>query len=153
MIKIFSTYIVCSIISFSIANSYAKSKSLSIVDNKDVSICLERYGDNGSECLSTLNDITEKKINAAYQEKLNEISYYDYHQWWMGGSKQREEMKDAFVRSQKLWLAYRQDYCKSASTGAEGIKDYGAISLSCLINMGIRRIEEIKMVHPDLSDG
>lgn len=71
----------------------------------------------------------------------------------MGEKKQREEMKDAFIRSQELWLKYRKDYCKAASTGAEGIDGYGTTALSCQINMGIRRIEEIRMVHPDLSDG
>ncbi|WP_241586862.1 lysozyme inhibitor LprI family protein [Rosenbergiella epipactidis] len=153
MIKLLSAYIVYSIISFFTTNSYATSNSPSIVDNKEVSICVEKYGDNCSECLGTLSDITETKLNTAYREKLYEISHYDYRQWWMGGSKQREAMKDAFVRSQKLWLEYRQDYCKSASTGAEGTKDYGTISLACLINMGIRRIDEIRMIHPDLSDG
>ncbi|WP_241608729.1 lysozyme inhibitor LprI family protein [Rosenbergiella epipactidis] len=153
MIKILSAYIVYSIISFFTTNSYATPNSPSIVDNKEVSICIEKYGDNNSECLGALSELTEKNLNTLYQEKLNEISHYDYRQWWMGEKKQREEMRVAFIHSQKLWLAYRQDYCKAASTGAEGIEGYGAILLSCLVNMGIRRIDEIRMIHPDLSDG
>ncbi|SER25682.1 Protein of unknown function [Rosenbergiella nectarea] len=153
MMRFFFYYIFCTVFSAFTINSYAKSNSGSIVDNKNISACIEKYGDNNSECLGSLSELTEKKLNTIYQEKLNEISHYDYSQWWMGEKKQREEMRDAFIRSQNLWSAYRQDYCKSASTGAEGIEGYGAILLSCLINMGIRRIDEIRMVHPDLSDG
>jgi uncharacterized protein YecT (DUF1311 family) len=71
----------------------------------------------------------------------------------MGEKEQREEMKKSFIRSQDLWLKYRQAYCKAAGAGAEGVDGYGTIALSCQINMGIRRIEEIRMVHPDLSEG
>lgn len=153
MSSFFPIYLFCSLCSVFTVNAYAKSPFPSIVDNKDVTLCIRKYGDNNSECLASLSDISERKLTTVYQEKLNEISHYDYNQWWMGESKQREGMKDAFVRSQKLWLEYRQDYCKSASAGAEGIKDYGAIALSCLINMGKRRIDEIRMLHPNLSDG
>lgn len=62
-------------------------------------------------------------------------------------------MQSAFNRSQEAWLKYRQDYCKAASAGADGTDSYGAIVLSCEINMAIIRIEEIRMIHPDLSDG
>lgn len=153
MIRIPPAYMFCAIISAFAINSYAEPNSGTIVENKEISACTEKHGDNDSECLGSLSKQTEKKLNTVYQDKLNEISNYDYSQWWMGEKKQREEMKDSFIRSQELWLKYRQDYCKAASAGAEGIDGYGAIALSCQINMGIRRIEEIRMVHPDLSDG
>ena len=70
-----------------------------------------------------------------------------------GAKKQRQEMKRSFIRSQSLWEKYRQEYCKSASAVAEGVDGYSFIVLNCQANMAIRRIEEIKMVHPDLSDG
>lgn len=153
MIRFFAVYILGAILSAFAVNSYAESNLGSIVKNKEVSACAEKNGDNDSECFAAVSKLTEKKLNTVYQDKLKEISNYDYSQWWMGEKKQREEMKEAFIRSQELWLKYRQDYCKAASAGAEGIDGYGAIALSCQINMGIRRIEEIRMVHPDLSDG
>ncbi|MBT0723050.1 DUF1311 domain-containing protein [Rosenbergiella sp. S61] len=142
----------CAIFSVFTINSYAVSNSGTIVENNEVFACTEEHSDNNSECLGSLSEKAEKILNTVYQDKLHEISNYDYNQWWMGEKKQREEMKDAFIRSQELWLKYRQDYCKAASTGAERIDGYGTTALSCQINMGIRRIEEIRMVHPDLSD-
>ena len=134
-------------------NSYAESNAQRIVENKDITNCTEKHADNISECLTTVSESAEKQLNTAYQEKLKEISSYDYSQWWMGDKKQREDMKNAFIRSQEIWLKYRQDYCKAASAGAESIDGYSSVMLSCHINLGWRRIEEIKMVHPDLSDG
>ncbi|WP_345830264.1 lysozyme inhibitor LprI family protein [Erwinia sp. HDF1-3R] len=153
MIKYSFLYIIGAVLSVYAMNTYANFDSASIVENKDIEACSEKSGDNNSECLSSVSKLTEKKVNTAYQDKLKEISNYDYRQWWMGDKAQREEMKKAFISSQDLWLKYRQDYCKAASAGAEGSDGYGAIALSCQINMGIRRIEEIRMVHPDLSEG
>lgn len=132
---------------------YAGLNTSSIVKNKDVDACSEKNSNIDSECLSSISKKTEKELNDEYQNKLKEISNYDYSQWWMGEKEQREEMKRSFIRSQELWLKYRQNYCKTASAGAEGIDGYGSIVLSCQINMGIRRIEEIRVIHPDLSDG
>lgn len=152
MIRCFFPYVIGAVMSASAMNSYAVPNS-SIVKNRDINACIEKNGDNNSECLSSVNKRTEHELNAIYQDKLKEISNYDFSQWWMGEKAQREEMKKSFIRSQELWLKYRQDYCKAASAGAEGIDGYGAIATSCQINMGIRRIEEIRMVHPDLSEG
>lgn len=153
MIRYFSLFIVGTVLSVLAINSHAKLNSISIIKNKDIDACTEKNGHINNECLSSVSERTEKELNAEYQEKLKEISNYDYSQWWMGEKSQREEMKKSFIRSQELWLKYRQEYCKTASTGTEGIDGYGSIVLSCQINMGIRRIEEIRMVHPDLSDG
>ena len=151
MTRCFWFYIFGIVLSVSAMNSYAELNSGSIVNNQDVNACIERNSD--SECLSSVSKLMEERLNSVYQNKLKEISTYDYSQWWMGEKEQREEMRKSFIRSQELWLKYRQNYCKSASTGAESIDGYGAIVLSCQINMGIRRIEEIRMIHPDLSDG
>ncbi|AIR01387.1 lysozyme inhibitor LprI family protein [Pluralibacter gergoviae] len=136
-----------------VINAYADSISNSIVRNKDIELCVKKNGSIDSECLSSVSKKTENELNQEYQNKLKEISSYDYSQWWMGQKKQREEMKESFIRSQTLWDKYREEYCKSASTGGEGVDGYSLIVLSCQTNMAIRRIEEIKMVHPDLSDG
>ncbi|EXU75645.1 lysozyme inhibitor LprI family protein [Erwinia mallotivora] len=153
MVRYFLNCIFGAALSTFAINVYAELNSGSIVENKEVAACIAKGGDNDSECLSSVSKMTEAKLNTAYQDKLKEISNYDYSQWWMGEKRQREEMKDAFIRSQELWLKYRQDYCKAASAGAEGIDGYSAIALSCQINMAIRRRDEIRMVHPDLSEG
>ena len=153
MSRFFSVYTFFSVLLFFSFNSYAKTSPKSIVENKDVSACAEKQAGNDSECLSSVSKRTEKKLNAVYQEKFKEIENYDFSQWWMGEKKQRDDMQKAFNRSQEAWLKYRQDYCKAASAGAEGTDSYSAIVLSCEINMATRRIEEIRMIHPDLSDG
>jgi len=153
MIKYYSPSVLCAVLSIVSVSSQADSGSVSVVENNYVTSCIAKHGDNNSECLSSLSILTEKKLNTVYQDKLKEISNYDYKQWWMGEKRQRDDMKEAFIRSQELWLKYRQAYCKAASAGAEGIDGYGAITLSCQINMGIRRIDEIRLIHPDLSDG
>lgn len=153
MTRYFSFYILGAMLSFFSVNSFADSDLDSIVKNKDIDACSAKNGDDNSECLRSVSQLTEKKLNTVYENKLKEISGYDYSQWWMGEKEQREEMTKAFIRSQELWLKYRQDYCKAASTGAEGVDAYSTIVLGCQINMGIRRIDEIRMVHPDLSDG
>lgn len=132
---------------------HAELKLISIVKNKDVESCILKNGTIDSECLSAVSKRIENELNQQYQNKLKEISNYDYSQWWMGQKKQCQEMKRSFIRSQSLWEKYRQEYCKSASAGAEGVDGYSLIVLNCQANMAIRRIEEIKLVHPDLSDG
>lgn len=131
----------------------AESNPLSIVESEDVNMCTEKSSTLDNECLSSVNERIEKELNAEYQEKLTAISTYDYSQWWMGNIAQREGMKASFIRSQALWLKYRQEYCKAASAGAEGVDGYGALALSCSVNMAKRRIEEIRLVHPNLSNG
>ena len=153
MIRFFSLCIFGAVLSVSSINSYAELNTSTIIKNNNVDACAEISGGINSECLSSISKRTEKELNDEYQNKLKEISNFDYSHWWMGGKEQRDEMKKSFIRSQELWLKYRQEYCKAASAGAEGIDGYGSIALSCQINMGIRRIEEIRMVHPDLSDG
>ena len=130
----------------------ADLKLISIVKNEGVELCAEKSAVIDSDCLSAVSEKTEKDLSLAYQNKLNEISTYDYSQWWMGKKEQREEMKKSFIRSQAIWEKYRQEYCKSASAGGESVGGYGLVILSCQVNMAIRRIEEIRMVHPDLSD-
>lgn len=153
MSKFFSQVVFFLVLSTISINSYAESTSRSIVRNKDVESCANKSGIIDSECLSSVSKKTESELNHEYDNKLKEISSYDYSQWWVGQKKQREEMRMSFIRSQTLWNKYRQEYCKSASAGGEGVDGYSLIVLSCQTNMAIRRIEEIRMVHPDLSDG
>jgi uncharacterized protein YecT (DUF1311 family) len=80
MIRRYSLYIIGTILSVSAINSYAESHRASIVRNKDIDACIEKNGDNNSECLSSVNKRTEKELNIVYQDKLKEISNYDYSQ-------------------------------------------------------------------------
>ncbi len=154
MIKYYLPYVIGAILSTLSINALAESTSASIVKNSEVNACIDnKSGDIDNECLNVVNKRSEKELNDAYEDKLKEISTFDYTRWWMGEKDRREEMKQSFVHSQELWLKYRSEYCKTASTGSEGIDGYGAIALSCQINLGKRRIEEIKMIHPDLSEG
>lgn len=152
MSKLFAQIVFFLVLPTLAINAYAESTLNSIVRNKDVELCVKKNGIIDSECLSAVSKKTENKLNEEYQNKLKEISNYDYSQWWMGQKKQREEMKESFVRSQTLWDKYRQEYCKAASTGGEGVDGYSLIVLSCQTNMAIRRIDEIRMIHPDLSE-
>ncbi|WP_238084742.1 lysozyme inhibitor LprI family protein [Pseudescherichia vulneris] len=153
MIKYCLAYIIGTILSTFTINALAESNLSSIVKNSDVNACMDKSGNIDNECLNLVNKRSEKELNDAYEDKLKEISTFDYTRWWMGEKDRREGMKQAFIHSQELWLKYRSEYCKSASTGSEGVDGYGAIALSCHINLGKRRIEEIKMIHPDLSEG
>ncbi|MDY1038267.1 lysozyme inhibitor LprI family protein [Lelliottia sp. CFBP8978] len=153
MMRCFSLCIFGVVLSVLAINSHAELYSATIIKNNDVDACTDKNGDINSECLGSLSKRTEKELNDEYQNKLKEISNNDDNQWWMGDKERREEMKKSFILSQSLWLKYRQAYCQAASAGAEGVDGYGSIALSCQVNMAIRRIEEIRMVHPDLSEG
>lgn len=133
--------------------AFAAENITSIVKSPEVDACIQKYGDNNSECLGSENEKSEKKLNDAYNGKLKEISNFNYSKWQMGKIDQRNDMKKSFISSQQMWLKYRDAYCHTASTGAEGIDGYGNIALSCRINMNNRRIEEIQLIHPDLSGG
>ena len=67
-----------------VINAYADSISNSIVRNKDIELCVKKNGSIDSECLSSVSKKTENELNQEYQNKLKEISSYDYSQWWMG---------------------------------------------------------------------
>jgi len=153
VIKYYLPYVIGAILSTLSINALAESTSASIVKSSEINACIDKSGDIDNECLNVVNKRSEKELNDAYEDKLKEISTFDYTRWWMGEKDRREEMKQSFVHSQQLWLKYRSEYCKTASTGSEGIDGYGAVVLSCQIKLAKRRIEEIKMIHPDLSDG
>lgn len=53
-------YIVGAVLSVSAMNSYADLNSASIVENKDAEACMEKNGDNNSECLASVSKLTEK---------------------------------------------------------------------------------------------
>lgn len=152
MIKYCLAYIIGTILSTFTINALAESNHSSIVKNSDVDACVDNSRNIDSECLNSVSKRSEKELNDVYKDKLKEISTFDFSRWWMGEIDRREEMKQSFVHSQELWLKYRSEYCKTASTRSEGVDGYGAAVLSCQINLAKRRIEEIKMIHPDLSD-
>ncbi|WP_313448409.1 lysozyme inhibitor LprI family protein [Pseudescherichia sp.] len=153
MIKYCLAYIIGTILSTFTINALAESNHSSIVKNSDVDACVDKSSNIDSECLNSVSERSEKELNDVYKDKLKEISTFDFSRWWMGEKDRREGMKQAFIHSQELWLKYRTEYCKTASTGSEGVDGYGAAVLSCQINLAKRRIEEIKMIHPELSDG
>lgn len=153
MIKCYLPHVISALLSTLTINAFAESTSSSMVKSSEVNACMDKSGNIDNECLNLVNKRSEKELNDAYEDKLKEISTFDYTRWWMGEKDQREGMKQAFIHSQEVWLKYRSEYCKTASTGSEGVDGYGAIALSCHINLGKRRIEEIKMIHPDLSEG
>lgn len=96
MIRFFAVYILGAILSAFAVNSYAESNLGSIVKNKEVSACAEKNGDNDSECFAAVSKLTEKKLNTVYQDKLKEISNYDYSQWWMGEKKTKGRDERSF---------------------------------------------------------
>lgn len=122
------------------------AQTLDITTNKEVKTCLEKYGENSSECLEDLNDKTEDELNQVYNKKLKAMEAFDYTQWWMGDKNRKSTMIEVFKKNQAEWLTYRNDYCNVATTGSQGTHFLGASSVGCNINMNKRRISEIKMI-------
>ncbi len=117
-----------------------------ITSNKDVDACIQKNGENNSECLEDINDKSNKALITAYTEKLKQIENFDYTQWWMGDENRRKGMIEAFSKSQSEWLTYRNNYCNAAATGSQGPHLLGAATTGCNINMNNRRITEILMI-------
>jgi len=117
-----------------------------ITSNKDVDACIQKNGENNSECLEDINDKSNKALITAYTEKLKQIENFDYTQWWMGDENRRKGMIEAFSKSQSEWLTYCNNYCNAAATGSQGTHLLGAATTGCNINMNNRRITEILMI-------
>lgn len=128
------------------SNASLAASANDITSNKDVEACLQKYGENNSECLEDLSDKADDALNKAYAEKLKEMEGFDYTQWWMGDEDRKKRMIDAFKKSQSEWLKYRDDYCNAATTGAQGTHFLGAAFAGCNINMNSRRTSEIRMI-------
>ncbi|EOL8969709.1 lysozyme inhibitor LprI family protein [Cronobacter dublinensis] len=121
-------------------------------DEKDITAdnavdqCLDKYYEFSSECLEDLNDKTEAELKKVYETKLKSLERVDYTKWWMGDEDRKKRMIEAFRKSQRDWLTYRDGYCDVATTAAQGTHFLGAASVGCNINMNKRRIKEIQLI-------
>jgi len=82
--KYYLPYVIGAILSALTINASAESTSSSIIKNSDVDACIDKSGDIDNECLNVVNKRSEKELNNAYEDKLKEISTFDYTRWWMG---------------------------------------------------------------------
>ncbi|WP_105645362.1 lysozyme inhibitor LprI family protein [Cronobacter malonaticus] len=127
------------------------SHTLMAADQKDITAdnavdqCLDRYYEFSSECLEDLNDKTEAELKKAYETKLKALERVDYTKWWMGDEDRKKRMIEAFRKSQRGWLTYRDSYCEVATIGEQETHFIGAAWTGCTINMNKRRIKEIQL--------
>ncbi|WP_336282089.1 lysozyme inhibitor LprI family protein [Cronobacter dublinensis] len=127
------------------------SHTLMAVDQKDITAdnavgqCLDKYYEFSSECLEDLNDKTEAELKKAYETKLKALERVDYTKWWMGDEDRKKRMIEAFRKSQRDWLTYRDSYCEVATIGEQETHFIGAAWTGCTINMNKRRIKEIQL--------
>ncbi|EOC1534171.1 DUF1311 domain-containing protein [Cronobacter turicensis] len=127
------------------------SHTLIAADQKDITAdnavdqCLDKYYEFSSECLEDLNDKTEAELKKAYETKLKALERVDYTKWWMGDEDRKKRMIEAFRKSQRGWLTYRDSYCEVATIGEQETHFIGAAWTGCTINMNKRRIKEIQL--------
>ena len=127
------------------------SHTLMATDQKDITAdnavgqCLDKYYEFSSECLEDLNDKTEAELKKAYETKLKSLERVDYTKWWMGDEDRKKRMIEAFRKSQRDWLTYRDSYCEVATIGEQETHFIGAAWTGCTINMNKRRIKEIQL--------
>ncbi|WP_105638952.1 lysozyme inhibitor LprI family protein [Cronobacter dublinensis] len=127
------------------------SHTLMATDQKDITAdnavgqCLDKYYEFSSECLEDLNDKTEAELKKAYETKLKALERVDYTKWWMGDEDRKKRMIEAFRKSQRDWLTYRDSYCEVATIGEQETHFIGAAWTGCTINMNKRRIKEIQL--------
>ncbi|EOC1426318.1 DUF1311 domain-containing protein [Cronobacter dublinensis] len=120
-------------------------------DEKDITAddavdqCLDKYYEFSSECLEDLNEKTEAELKKAYETKLKSLERVDYTKWWMGDEDRKKRMIEAFRKSQRDWLTYRDSYCEVATIGEQETHFIGAAWTGCTINMNKRRIKEIQL--------
>ncbi|ELQ6015987.1 DUF1311 domain-containing protein [Cronobacter sakazakii] len=128
-----------------IATASLAADEKDITSDNAVDQCLDKYYEFSSECLGDLNDKTEAELKKAYETKLKSLERVDYTKWWMGDEDRKKRMIEAFRKSQRDWLTYRDGYCDVATTAAQGTHFLGAASVGCNINMNKRRIKEIQL--------
>ncbi len=127
------------------------SHTLMAADQKDITAdnavdqCLDRYYEFSSEYLEDLNEKTEAELKKAYETKLKALERVDYTKWWMGDEDHKKRMIEAFRKSQRGWLTYRDSYCEVATIGEQETHFIGAAWTGCTINMNKRRIKEIQL--------
>ncbi|WP_426712111.1 lysozyme inhibitor LprI family protein [Cronobacter muytjensii] len=130
-----------------IATASLAADEKDITSDNAVDQCLDKYYEFSSECLEDLNEKTEAELKKAYETKLKALERVDYTKWWMGDEDRKKRMIEAFRKSQRDWLTYRDGYCDVATTAAQGTHFLGAASVGCNINMNRQRIKEIQMLH------
>ncbi|ELY4543175.1 DUF1311 domain-containing protein [Cronobacter sakazakii] len=128
-----------------IATASLAADEKDITSDNAVDQCLDKYYEFSSECLEDLNEKTEAELKKAYETKLKSLERVDYTKWWMGDEDRKKRMIEAFRKSQRDWLTYRDGYCDVATTAAQGTHFFGAASVGCNINMNKRRIKEIQL--------
>ncbi|ELY2857172.1 lysozyme inhibitor LprI family protein [Cronobacter dublinensis] len=134
---------IISMLLFSHASLAADEKDIT-ADNA-VDQCLDKYYEFSSECLEDLNEKTEAELKKAYETKLKALERVDYTKWWMGDEDRKKRMIEAFRKSQRDWLTYRDSYCEVATIGEQETHFIGAAWTGCTINMNKRRIKEIQL--------
>ncbi|EOC0000220.1 lysozyme inhibitor LprI family protein [Cronobacter turicensis] len=117
-----------------------------ITSDNAVDQCLDKYYEFSSECLEDLNEKTEAELKKAYETKLKALERVDYTKWWMGDEDRKKRMIEAFRKSQRDWLTYRDSYCEVATIGEQETHFIGAAWTGCTINMNKRRINEIELI-------
>ncbi|MDK1253332.1 DUF1311 domain-containing protein [Cronobacter dublinensis] len=133
-------------------STFLISHTLMAADQKDITAdnavdqCLDKYYEFSSECLEDLNDKTEAELKKAYETKLKALERVDYTKWWMGDEDRKKRMIEAFRKSQRDWLTYRDSYCEVATIGEQETHFIGAAWTGCTINMNKRRIKEIQLI-------
>ncbi|STD15766.1 lysozyme inhibitor LprI family protein [Cronobacter sakazakii] len=133
-----------------IATASLAADEKDITSDNAVDQCLDKYYEFSSECLEDLNDKTEAELKKAYETKLKSLERVDYTKWWMGDEERKKRMIEAFRKSQRDWLTYRDGYCDVATTAAQGTHFLGAASVGCNINMNKRRIKEIQLTEVEM---
>ncbi|QWR79273.1 DUF1311 domain-containing protein [Cronobacter sakazakii] len=133
-----------------IATASLAADEKDITSDNAVDQCLDKYYELSSECLEDLNDKTEAELKKAYETKLKSLERVDYTKWWMGDEDRKKRMIEAFRKSQRDWLTYRDGYCDVATTAAQGTHFLGAASVGCNINMNKRRIKEIQLTEVEM---
>ncbi|ELY4605774.1 lysozyme inhibitor LprI family protein [Cronobacter turicensis] len=133
-----------------IATASLAADEKDITSDNAVDQCLDKYYEFSNECLEDLNDKTEAELKKAYETKLKSLERVDYTKWWMGDEDRKKRMIEAFRKSQRDWLTYRDGYCDVATTAAQGTHFLGAASVGCNINMNKRRIKEIQLTEVEM---
>lgn len=131
--------------------AFANQHPKNIQTNKEVDICISKFGENNDECLGEISKKSAITLNQAYEHKLKELESFDYTQWWMGSEEQKRQMITKFKSSQKIWINYRDIFCQSAITSAQSTHNLGNAITGCELNMNARRIEEISLMDPGVS--
>lgn len=124
------------------------SFSSSIINNHEVDLCIQKFGDENSECLGDLSERSEKKLSEAYSAKLKELESFDYNLWWMGTREQKDNMVNLFKKNQQNWIAYRDDYCGLATTATQNTHGFANAITACTINLNTQRMNEIRLIVP-----